>query len=39
MTEDVKITCFIDETQVECETWCAEEPIVYDDYTDPYGGH
>ena len=21
MTEDVKITCFIDEKQVDCETW------------------
>ena len=33
------ITCFIDETQVDCETWGGEDPIVYDDYTDPYGGH
>ena len=22
------VTCFIDETQVDCETWGAEEPIV-----------
>ena len=21
MTEDMKITCFIDEMQVDCETW------------------
>ena len=21
MTEDIKITCFIDEEQVDCETW------------------
>ena len=21
MTEDMKITCFIDEEQVDCETW------------------
>ncbi len=34
-----EITCTIDDVEVDCETWGGEEPIVYDDYTDPYGGH
>ena len=30
------ITCFVDDTQVDCETW--EEPE-FTPENDPYGGH
>ena len=26
MTEDIKITCFIDEDEVDCETWGETTP-------------
>ncbi len=31
-----QVTCFIDETQVDCDTW--EEPE-FTPENDPYGGH
>ena len=37
LLDQKEVTCFVDESQVDCETWGDTE--VYDDYTDPYGGH
>ena len=31
------ITCFVDETQVDCDTW--EEPKEFTPENDPYGGY
>ena len=35
--QDIEVKCYIDDDEITCDE--LKEPIVYDEFTDPFGGY